>query len=230
MDVIWCIWWTLAGHTFVEWEVDTMLESDMAHAFLTHSNKGMTATDTQKNTVYYIAKKMDNVCSPEEFAIALARHFVREYPLVSKAKISVKVKPWTRYQEPGVGGQFHEHGYVLNGSEVRTAYITVSKAGEMTISSGIQGLKILKTTQSGYAGFLHDTFTLLPDTHERILATSMTTHWKYCSKNIPSNYDAVFEEVKKACLSTFFGPAKGGVFSPSVQNTLYLMGAAVIQR
>ncbi len=38
-------------HHFVEWKVQSMLESDMEHAFLTESNKGMTATDTQKNTV-----------------------------------------------------------------------------------------------------------------------------------------------------------------------------------
>jgi urate oxidase len=38
-------------HHFVEWTVDTMLESDMAHAFLSSSNAGMTATDTQKNAV-----------------------------------------------------------------------------------------------------------------------------------------------------------------------------------
>lgn len=34
-------------HHFVEFNVSTMLESDMAHAFLTPSNEGMTATDTQ---------------------------------------------------------------------------------------------------------------------------------------------------------------------------------------
>ena len=36
---------------FVEWTVDTLLESDMAHAFTEGSNADMTATDTQKNTV-----------------------------------------------------------------------------------------------------------------------------------------------------------------------------------
>lgn len=34
-------------HHFVELNVATMLESDMEHAFLTDSNRGMTATDTQ---------------------------------------------------------------------------------------------------------------------------------------------------------------------------------------
>ena len=38
-------------HHFVEWKVATVLESDMAHAFLDGSNTDMTATDTQKNTV-----------------------------------------------------------------------------------------------------------------------------------------------------------------------------------
>ena len=38
-------------HYFVEWKVATLLESDMAHAFLEGSNADMTATDTQKNTV-----------------------------------------------------------------------------------------------------------------------------------------------------------------------------------
>lgn len=41
-------------HTFVEWTVHTMLEADMSdnqNWFTTGSNDGMTATDTQKNTV-----------------------------------------------------------------------------------------------------------------------------------------------------------------------------------
>lgn len=44
-------------HHFVELRVHTMLESDMEHAYLTESNEGMTATDTQKNCVYYVAKQ-----------------------------------------------------------------------------------------------------------------------------------------------------------------------------
>lgn len=40
----------------------TMLESDMAHAYYTESNRGMTATDTQKNAVYYVAKQVNLHC------------------------------------------------------------------------------------------------------------------------------------------------------------------------
>jgi len=48
------VWREGKTHYMVEWTVSVMLESDMAHAFQTHSNKDMTATDTQKNTVRWI--------------------------------------------------------------------------------------------------------------------------------------------------------------------------------
>lgn len=32
--------------------------------------------------VYHIAKQFDRPCSPEEFALALAKHFVKQYPRV----------------------------------------------------------------------------------------------------------------------------------------------------
>lgn len=41
-----------------------------------------TATDTQKNTVYVVAKRMSKRCTIEQYAIALAQHFVHTYPRV----------------------------------------------------------------------------------------------------------------------------------------------------
>lgn len=45
------VWREGSVHHMVEWTVHTMLESDMEHAFVKGDNAGMTATDTQKNTV-----------------------------------------------------------------------------------------------------------------------------------------------------------------------------------
>lgn len=45
------VWREGKTHHMVEWTVFSMLESDMAHAFIEGSNADMTATDTQKNTV-----------------------------------------------------------------------------------------------------------------------------------------------------------------------------------
>lgn len=47
------VWREGSKHYFVEWSVDVMLESDMAHAFKDGSNTDMTTTDTTKNTVSF---------------------------------------------------------------------------------------------------------------------------------------------------------------------------------
>lgn len=43
---------------------------------------------------------------------------------------------------------------------------------------GVRDLKVLKTTQSGYEGYLKDEYTLLGETRDRIMATSVTATWK----------------------------------------------------
>ncbi|EIE26572.1 urate oxidase II [Coccomyxa subellipsoidea C-169] len=211
-------------HHFVEWTVHTMLESDMAHAFLDGSNTDMTATDTQKNTVYYIAKQCNKRCSPEEYAIALARHFVATYPKVSKAKVWVEQAPWERCQ---VDGQPHNHGFAHTGAEIRTTFVTADDQGNTAVTAGLKGYKVLKTTQSGYEGYLHDQYTLLPETRDRIMATSIAATWKYSG---PVNYDAAYAAVKEALQTAFWGPPKSGVYSPSVQYTLFQMGKLALAR
>jgi urate oxidase len=40
-----------------------------------------------------------------------------------------------------------------------------------TFVAGLKDLQVLKTTQSGYEGYLKDEYTALPETKDRILAT-----------------------------------------------------------
>ncbi|KAK9815848.1 hypothetical protein WJX72_010739 [[Myrmecia] bisecta] len=219
------VWREGAVHHMVEWTVSTMLESDMAHAFTTGSNKGMTATDTQKNMVYYVGKQCSSRCTIEEYATALGKKFVDEYPLVSKAKIWVEQAPWKRVM---VAGQPHNHGFAQYAPATRTTYVEVSKTGPVEVTSGLKNFKVLKTTQSGYDGFLHDKYTLLGDTSDRIMATSITSTWKFTSP-VP-NYDAAYEAAVTAITETFYGPPDKGVFSPGVQATLYQMANAILAK
>eukprot|EP00798_Chlamydomonas_sp_ICE-L_P014548 gene14548-20589_t len=212
-------------HHFCEWSVNTMLESPMEHSFINGENTGMTATDTQKNTVYIVAKRMSQRCSVDEYAIALAQHFVKTYPLVTKAKVFVEQKPWKRV---AIGGQAHDHGYALEGSEIRTTYVTADKAGKVEVTGGVKEMSVLKTTQSGYVGFLKDEYTMLPDSTDRILATTVTSTWKYST--LPPCFDAAFNAAKAGIVEKFYGPCKGGVYSPSVQYTLHQMGTGVLDK
>ena len=42
-------------------------------------------------------------------------------------------------------------------------------------------------------------------------------------------YDRAFSDVKKMLMLKFYGPSDKGVYSPSVQYTLFEMGKAAIQ-
>lgn len=93
---------------------------------------------------------------------------------------------------------------------------------------GLKDLSVLKTTQSGYEGFLRDQYTLLPEVRDRIMATTVTCTWKYTA--LPPCYDAAFAAAKSGLVDAFYGPAKGGIYSPSVQYTLYDMAKRLLDR
>ena len=48
-----------------------------------------------------------------------------------------------------------------------------------TIDAGLADLVILKSSHSAFAGFPRDEYTTLPETHDRLLATSLTATWRY---------------------------------------------------
>jgi len=74
---------------------------------------------------------------------------------------------------------------------------------------------------------MHDKFTSLPDVQDRIVATAITSTWRYSTP--PSDYDEAFVAAKGAMLAAFFGSPRGGVYSPSVQYTLFQMAKGAIE-
>eukprot|EP00262_Sarcandra_glabra_P004579 TRINITY_DN15688_c0_g1_i1.p1 TRINITY_DN15688_c0_g1~~TRINITY_DN15688_c0_g1_i1.p1 ORF type:complete len:309 (+),score=54.51 TRINITY_DN15688_c0_g1_i1:104-1030(+) len=227
------VWREKGGRDFiVEWNVSISLLSDCFSAYVDGDNSNIVATDTMKNTVYVKAKECSELVSVEDFAILLGRHFASFYPQVDTAMIQIVEKPWERVF---IDGQPHDHGFKL-GSEKHTTEVTVKKSGSLVVTSGIEGLALLKTTKSGFEGFIMDQYTLLPETRERMVATEVTASWRYPFQylsGVPSKplyFTERYMDVKKVLIDTFFGPPNEGVYSPSVQNTLYLMAKAVLHR
>jgi urate oxidase len=219
-------------HHFVEWNVSISLLSDCLPAYTHGDNSDVVATDTMKNAVYVKAKECKLPLSVEDFAVVLGKHFTSFYPQVTAAMINIVEKPWERIY---IDGQAHEHGFKL-GSEKHTTEVVVKKSGGLQVISGIEGLAVLKTTQSGFERFVRDKYTILPDSQERMLATEISASWRYPFETLasipgkPSYFMEKYMDVKKVLTNTFYGPAKGGVYSPSVQSTLYLMATAVLSR
>ncbi|XP_031095956.1 uricase isoform X2 [Ipomoea triloba] len=219
-------------HHFSEWNVSISLLSDCLPAYVAGDNSDIVATDTMKNTVYAKAKECSQRLPVEDFAIELAKHFTSYYKQVTAAIIRIVEKPWERVN---INGRPHAHGFKL-GSEKHTTEVFLEKSGVLQVTSGIEGLAVLKTTKSGFEGFIRDKYTMLPETQERMLATEITALWRYSFKSLSSvpmknHYFAeMYMDVKKVLLRTFFGCPKEGVYSPSVQSTLYDMAKVALGR
>ena len=218
---------TEAKHFCYEYSVDTTLYSpSYERVFTKDDNSGLVATDTQKNTVYVIAKRT-KADSPEQFAINLVKHFVSEYEILTGAEAVVRQVIWERAV---VQGEEHEHGWIKKGPEKNVAIAKLDRGGGLNVTSKLTTLTIFKSTQSGFADYLQDKFTLLPPCEERCLSTEMDATWTYtcdvgCGKY---DFDGLRKTVVKNLTKGVFGPAKGGVFSVSLQATIYDAGCLVL--
>lgn len=103
-------------HTIKEYEVSTLIRLDSDKDYKTGDNSDIVATDSQKNTVYLLAKK-HGVGTPEQFAILVAKHFVQTYDWVNRAEIKVEELSWNR-----IRGN-HAHAFVANPTVTRWAKV-----------------------------------------------------------------------------------------------------------
>ncbi|KAL2943125.1 Uricase-2 isozyme 2 [Bienertia sinuspersici] len=167
------VWKTSNGvFHFVEWNVSINLLSDCISSYVNDDNSDIVATDTMKNTVYAKAKECKEQITAEEFTILLAKHFTSYYKQVTTAIVKIAEKPWKRVH---IDGQPHRHGFEL-GSENHVAEAVLSKSGTIKLSSSVEGLSVLKTTKSGFEGFVRDKYTMLPETRERMSPQQLLQH------------------------------------------------------
>lgn len=70
-------------------------------------------------------------------------------------------------------GEEHPHSFFRDGEELRTAKCEATRAGKLSISSGIKDLLVLKSTGSAFYGFFKDEYTTLPEVEDRIFSTNV---------------------------------------------------------
>lgn len=191
-------------------------EGDFDRVHTTGDNSVVLPTDTMKNTVYALAHTGADE-TIEEFGVRLARHFLERNEPVRQVRIEVAEEPWSRI---AVGSELHSHAFESGGSEKSLARVAMSR-DDITIQSGFEDLLIMKTTGSGFEGYLKDAFTTLKETSDRIFKTSVTALWSYGDSGAP--FDEIRQGVRRAVLETFAGHD-----SRSVQHTLYAMGEAAL--
>jgi urate oxidase len=200
---------TRPKHELKDINVSVALVGDFAETHLTGDNSKVVPTDTQKNTVFAFAR--DGVGEIEDFAIRLARHFVNEFASVYRARVHIEEVFWSRLAD---------HAFERRGDEKRLATVTCTDDGTWVVG-GVADLVLLKTTDSEFHGYLRDRFTTLPETDDRIMATSLSARWRYFDERVDwaESYHQVARHLKEAFAAHH---------SLSLQQTLYAMGQAVL--
>jgi urate oxidase len=180
-------------------------------------NSAVLPTDTMKNTVYALAATA-RVRDAESFGLVLARHFLDRNPRLERVRVDLTEHAWGRIAS---GDREYGQAFVRQGPETRTTTIDADRR-LMTVDAGVADLVILKSSHSAFAGFPRDEYTTLPETHDRIFATSLTATWRY--RDLDVSFDTAWRAVHKTLLESF-----AEHHSASVQHTLHAMGQAVIE-
>ena len=200
-------------HEIRDLVVTSQLRGDLEEVHTLGDNAHCVPTDTQKQTVFAFAQQY-GIESPEQFLLKLADHFTGELEWITGGRWAAQEYAWNRIND-------HDHCFVQHKDEVRTA-VVVADGEERTVISGFKDLTVLKSTESGFAGYPKDKYTTLLETEDRIMSTDVATRWRYNTTDV--DYDAVYENVKKIILTKFTDH-----YSKALQETLYLMGKAVIE-
>jgi urate oxidase len=211
-------------HEIVDLNVSTSLRGDFADAHVTGDQSEVLPTDTQKNTAFAYAKE-HGITSPEDYAIALGKRFLDASAAADAAQVRVEQYAWDRIQ---VGAEGHDHAFVRRGGAVRNCVVTISDRGaeqHVRVISGLQDLVVLKSTGSEFKGYLKDEYTTLPETDDRILATSLVARWRYdTSTGTDVDWNKSYDSITATLLETF-----ATTYSRALQESLYVMGKHVLE-
>ncbi len=204
-------------HEFRQVSVSVRLAGDFEAAHTLGDNALILPTDTQKNTVYALAR--EHFTGPiEAFGLVLARHFISRNPQLSRARIEILEHLWQRMS---FDGHAHPHAFVGGGSEKRRAVVELRAEGPAVVRAGLQGLLLLKTAGSAFTGYPKDEYTVLPETTDRILSTECEAEWEYTAADL--DFEAQYQKVRAELLRTFAAHQ-----SQSVQHTLYAIGDKIL--
>jgi urate oxidase len=206
-----------ARHEIRDLTVSTALRGDFSAAHVEGDQRDVLPTDTQKNTVFSFAEEK-GVGAVEEFALTIAEHLVASTPVADGVRVEVSEAPWQRIE---VDGEGHDHAFVQSGIGTRTTVVNLDGGGTHVVS-GIRDLVVLKSTGSEFRGFLKDRYTTLPETDDRILATSLVARWRYDHTDV--EWDSSYDAIRALLLSRF-----ASIHSLALQQTLYGMGRAVLE-
>jgi urate oxidase len=199
-----------------ELSLAVMLTGAFAGAYTHADNSAVVATDSIKNVVNIVAR--ENVtAAPELLARSIAERFLTRYAQIESVCIATRETRWNRLH---IAGTPHPHSFVLDGNGTPTLHLEQSRDAT-ALRSGIDAFTFMKSTASGWTNYVIDEYTTLPETTDRIAATSMNATWLWAT--VPTNPTAINAAILRTMLEVF-----AASYSFGIQDSLYRMAEAAL--
>ena len=208
-------------HDLDEWTVQILLTGDFETAHTHGDNSKILPTDTMKNTVYFVARESKGE-SMEDYAKELVDYILSRNPQVTSAEVIIESTLWKRLT---IDGKPYPTAFVRGSDERQTTTVARIQNAPFTITSGIDHLTILKTSNSAFTGYIKDALTTLPETTDRLFGTALKAEWPYTPAAIEAGID--FNQARTHLRETMIS-AFAKHESLSVQQTLFAMAEAAL--
>lgn len=132
-------------------------------------NSLIVATDSMKNFIHTMAVEYRGT-SLEDFLAYLGEKFLATYPHIARIVLGARELPFTRER----GGIFSRCR-----DDYGVADLTMDRTGVREHRCGLEALQLIKPTGSAFTGFIHDTYTTLPEMPDRPLLVHMNVYWRH---------------------------------------------------
>jgi urate oxidase len=163
-------------------------------AYTEGDNREVVATDTMKNFVYATAADFDGG-SAEDYVMFLGQRLLQTYPQMERIRVTAHEVPLdpahhiapispTSYSPPPIGPRDESDVvFRMTRTDAAMSDADFERRGDEIVPtaarSGIEGMRLLKTTGSSFAQFARDEYTSLPDLIDRPLTMRLDVHWRY---------------------------------------------------
>ncbi|QBI19749.1 urate oxidase [Egibacter rhizosphaerae] len=211
-------------HVFSDLDIDVRLEGDFEAVHTRGDNSPVLTTDTMRGTCYALARHY-GARSPATLGSRIAERLLEACPAASHARVDLARLPWERL---AVDGAPHTHTFRPGPGGRQLTTIRQPRGQAPTVSAGADGVRVLKTTGSAFDSYIKDEYTTLPETRDRIMATTVAASWGYVDPLVADHAAPEHERLLDEVPATFCARFATHDESESVQHTLYEMGEAAL--
>ena len=206
-------------------------------AYTEGDNREVVATDTMKNFVYATAGDFEGG-STDEYVMFLGERLLQTYPQMERIRVTAHEVPLdpahhitpmrsgASYTAPPRGPRDESDVvFRLTRGDVAMSEADFERRADAIVAtagrSGIEGMRLLKTTGSSFASFARDQYTSLPDLVDRPLTIRLDVYWRYDDPQRGSRISSRL--IRRALEQTFHE-----FDSRSIQHLVHVMGTRLL--